>query len=397
MRYIALPFVLLFFSFAQAQDTQQQDSCCISGAMNSSIDSLKKGEVNNDGFYTDVRVDAAGVSFLQTLGLEKFRVTNDYTGSLRNPGVLFNELDFSSFDLLNTSLTFSDKNNAQKVIFSPFRLAETNSNLLSNTRFNLALSNEIVTIGVAIGGDDSDPRLPKFDGLRDAVFSKGTYCIPECYQEKSRQEEARQKNQKTARDLLYLYDSLRTRRVFKWSLGYNTQLFSTLSSRGDNPVTDSLNYETVKSHSLSALGSLGLLNGKWVFSAGYNLIFARKSAEKGQKRIPYHGIQASASYRLIQFLKGERLKANENFIKTLYVPSLNIGIGYEYKNTNGEIQYVEKGIERSRVITPFLDILVTPQSQFRIGIPISNSRTVIDQKTLEVGALLQYSFKITSL
>jgi len=364
-----------------------QDSCCV-----------KYLPSNNEGFSTDERLDLNGKSFLKTINVQQFRFTNDYTGNFRNPGTLFNELDFSSYDLLNANLSFSDKNNAQKIVFSPFRLLENvRSNLLLNTRFNVALKNNITTIGLAIGGDNSDPRLAKFDALRKRVFSKGAYCIPECYKDKNDQEKVRQQNQQQASDLLYEYDMERTRRVFKWSIGYNTQLFSILSSKGDSPVTDSLNFHGLKSHNFSGSASYSLNNGQWVFSAGYNYILSRKSAEKGQDIIPYQGVQLVASYRIVSFLKGERLKSNENFIKSLYIPSLNLGLSYEYKTTNGDVQFIEDGIQRSRVITPFIDVLITPSAQFRIGIPITKNKTVIDQKTLQVGALLQYSFKLTSL
>jgi hypothetical protein len=353
---------------------------------------------NLDGFTPNVRLDGHDSSFLSSLNLETFRFTNDYVGALRNPGVLFNELDFSGFELLSTNLTFSDKNNAQKIVFSPFRLNnDQKSNVLLNTRFNVALKNNITTLGLAIGGDNSEPRLKKFEALREAVFSRGQYLIPECFGTKLEQDRARQINEAEAKRLLFEFDSLRTKHVVKWSIGYNTQLFGVLSSKGDDPVTDSLNYYGLKSHNISGQISYSINNGQWSFSGGYNYIISRKNSEKGQNKIPYHGFAFSGGYRAISFLKGDKLKANDNYLKFLYVPSLNLGLAYELKTTNGDIKFAEDGIKTGRVITPFIDILISPAAQFRIGFPITHNKTVLDKKTSELGALLQYSFKLSSL
>lgn len=385
MKYI---FVLSTFTFL-VFTCYSQDTC--KANFNGKIKVL-------DGFTPNIRLDRHDSSFLRSLNLETFRFTNDYVGNLRNPGILFNELDFSGYELLSTNLTFSDKNNAQKIVFSPFRLdADQRSNILLNTRFNVALKNNITTLGLAIGGDNSEPRLEKFQAIREAVFSRGQYLIPECFGTKAEQDRARQINEAEARRLLFEYDSIRTKHVIKWSIGYNTQLFGVLSSKGDDPITDSVNYFGLKSHNISGQISYLINNGQWSFSGGYNYIISRKNAEKGQDKIPYHGLAFSIAYRAISFLKGDKLKSNENYLKFLYVPSLNIGMSFEYKTTKGDVKFAEDGIKTGRVVTPYIDILISPAAQFRIGIPITKTKTVVDKKTSEVGALLQYSFKLSSL
>jgi len=385
MKYLFVLSISIFF----ASSCYSQDTC--KANFNGKIQGL-------DGFTPNVRLDRHDSSFLKGLNLETFRFTNDYVGTLRNPGILFNELDFSGFELLSTNLTFSDKNNAQKIVFSPFRLDNNQrSNILLNTRFNIALKNNITTLGLAIGGDNSEPRLQKFQAIRQAVFSRGQYLIPECFGTKSEQDRAKQVNEAEAKRLLFEFDSIRTKQVIKWSIGYNTQLFGVLSSKGDDPVTDSLNYYGLKSHNISGQVSYLINNGQWSFSGGYNYIISRKNAEKGQDKITYHGLAFSVAYRAIPFLNEDKLKANENYLKFLYVPSLNIGLAYEYKTTNGDLMFAEDGIKTGRVITPFIDILISPAAQFRIGFPITRNKTVVDKKTSQLGALLQYSFKLSSL
>lgn len=385
----------LFFTFfillttINTYSQHSADTCC---------SNFKLPNNNNDGFDQDVRLDTAGKSFLLQLNLKNFRYVNDFTGSLGSPGLLFNELNFSSYELLSANLSFSDKNNAQKILFAPFKLNPSiRSNLLLNTRVNFALKDKIMTIGAAIGGDNSDAHIKRFDSTRKAIFEQGIYCTPECYSDKDKQEEARQKNQEEANNELIAFNKARTKSVFKWSLGYNVQLFQVLSSKSDDPAIDSLNHFALKAYTVSLSLSYGINNGSWVFSGGYNYIHGRKAADKSEKEIPYHGVQLFVTKRLFQFIGEENLKTNDNYLKSLFIPSLNLGISYEYKTTNGDVKFVEDGIQRSRVITPFIDILISPASQFRIGIPISRNKSVVDQKSMEVGSVLQYSFKLTNL
>lgn len=385
-------FIVLLF-LCQQYYLAAQDSC---------KQKLNVATSSNEGFSTDVRLDVFNESFIRGLDLQQYKFSNDYSGSLKNPGILFNDIDFSSYDLLSTNLSFSDKNNAQKITFSPFRLLNKADssilfNTLLNTKINMALKNNITTFGIAIGGDYSDQNLKRNKRLRESIFSKGEYYTPECFGTKREQEIARQKNIKEAKGLLNEYDSIRTKHVFKWSAGYSVQLFAALSTKGDNLIADSVNFYGLKANVLSLSSSYGLKNGTLQFTGSYNHIFSRKSAEKGQNRILYHGLQFTSSYRIFSFLKGDKLKANENFIKSLFVPSLNIGIAYDFKTTKGETKFIEDGIQKSRVITPYIDILLTPASGFKIGFPFTKNKSVIDAKTLQLGAVIQYSFKLINL
>ena len=391
MKYLPV-LLLLLLSRPQKNFAQKTDTCIKKATIN-----ISKPPEKTEGFVTDQRLDAFDNNFLENLYDNRFRFSNDYSGSLKSPGSLFSELDFSSYELLTTNLTFSDKNSVQKLSFAPFRLSnKTRSNLLLNSKLNIAVKGGITTFGAAIGGDYSDQRLTRIEKMRDAIFKMGIYDIPVCGS-KQDQEAAKLKNIKEAKRLLNKYDSARTKSVFKWSAGYSVQLFALLSTTGDNVVADSVNYYGMKANVISLSCSYGINNGQWQFSGGYNNISSRKNAEKGQNKILYHSWQIAASYRMLSFLKGDKLKSNDNYIKALFVPSLNIGFSYDYKNTNGAVKFIEEGIQKSRVITPYIDILLTPASGFKIGFPFTKNKSVIDAKTLQLGAVIQYSFKLINL
>jgi len=447
MKYISSFIILMLFYF---QSFSQSNNDC-GNTMDLIKEIEKEAEDNTGGFDTDVRLDKVfGESYLEGLGVNSLKFVTDYTGSIRTPTLLFSELDFSNYDLLTARLTFSDKDNIQKITFAPFRLNNRinkntidninnrsyqgiGQNVLSQSKFNISLKNNITTFGFALSSDDSAPSSLKSKGLRYKLFSSGRYCIPEKFESvdektkktitetitsanpgmskaqleeriksaidarsKAQIEKIKLRNERVADSLLYLYDSLRTRRVFKWSAGYNTQLFSILSSEG-SPDIDTTNHHPLKAHNISITGAYGFFNGLYNVSATYNYISSRKNAEKSQDRIAYNGIVLSSSARIYQFLKGENLKTNENFIKSLFIPSFYLGISYEYKYTEGNLKFAENGLQSSRIITPFISVLISPASQFSIGIPITKNRSVTNLETFQFGTVLQYSFKLSNL
>lgn len=373
-----------------------QDSC---KQKTQTIDISSKQLVGQEGFATDVRLDAFDSEFIRDFDRSLLSFSSDYTGSLKNPGLLFSDIDFSGNDLLNAGITFSDKNNVQRIILSPFRLSDKiTNNILLNTKFRAAVKNNITTLGLAIGGDNNDQNLKKIKDLRTKIFSKGKYYIPECFDTKALQEIHRQKNKEIADSLLYEYDMARTKNVLKWNIGYSVQIFQFLSTKSENAVNDSLNYFGIKSNVISLGGSYSYKNGKFLLTGDYNLINSRKSAEKGQEKIIYHGLLFSASYRIIAFIKRkDKLMANEDFVKSLFVPGIHLGLSYEYKTTNGELNFIEDGIIKNRVITPYVDFLITPSSAFRIGFPLIKNKSITDVKTAQTAASIQYSFKLSNL
>jgi hypothetical protein len=358
----------------------------------------------NDGFDYNVRLDTAKKNYLQNLfDSAKFKFTYDYAGTLGNPGLLFNDVNFSGYDLLSGSLSFSDKNNVQKIGFAPFRLSDKiENNLLRNTSIGITLKNAITTFGLSVGGNNADPKIrgsrgKKFRKWQDELVAKAKFEIPAMYP-KACQDIIINKNAREAARIQYLYDSMRTRNVFTWGIGYSVQLFQFLSTKSDNnPLFDSLNYFGLKANIISVKTAYSYLNGKLQLNGNYSNSFLRKGADKSQKKITYHAFLFSASLRVVKFLKGEKLKMNADFIKSQFVPAIHIGISYDNKFTKGDYKFVEDGIFKTGGVTPFLQFLVTPASAFSIGFPIVKSKTVTDVKTSQVSAMLQYKFSLANL
>ena len=115
---------------------------------------------------------------------------------------------------------------------------------------------------------------------------------------------------------------------------------------------------------------------------------------------PYYGPSLSASFRIIQFLKQSTLDTTATYKKSLFVPSLNLGLSFEGKFADGSVKYelyYQDKIKKTIVWTPFIDILVSPLLQFRIALPFTSNTLTGNEKLKAAGANIQYNFKLSNL
>jgi hypothetical protein len=82
----------------------------------------------------------------------------------------------------------------------------------------------------------------------------------------------------------------------------------------------------------------------------------------------------------------------------MFIPSILAGFNIEYLKADGEDMFCEDGIREKLAITPFFDIKISPDNQFRIGIPIKKVVQEPENKSyIYLGAFLQYSIQIANL
>jgi hypothetical protein len=353
-------------------------------------------------FDTDVRTDQATGE--RTITIDDFQTQHnlwDRTGSFTQQPLLYSELDISSYDLLSANLSFTDKDQVQKVVIAPFKIGNvTRSPFLSNTKINIALKEKITTIGIGFGNDNSSPFSKKSKKFREAIDA---IEIPDPPGEGSAEAvlafmSAFEKN--TLLPALITYDSMRLRDVFKYSFGYNVQLFPTIFANGDVNGFDSLNHYGLKSHNISMACTYSHNSNQFILTGTYNQIFARTTAVEGQLFVPYYGPAVTASVRLFKFLSYGKLRKMSFFIKSRFIPSLNLGAAWEGKFADGSSKYMpyyQDNIKEISTVTPFLDILITPSAQFRLSFPITSNSYVDGKSTSSLGANIQYNFKLSNL
>lgn len=407
-----------------------------------------------DGFEPG-RIDEQGKARADQLAGPKIdsgtsHYVNDGSSNFAS-GSLFNTIDLSSYELLSGNLSFTDKDQTQKVVFAPLRLIPNlGPSWLGNTKINLALKDKITTIGIAFGGDNSTYNSNRGHRLLRKVFPNHTIPAPpapadislpatfddfvfnvlsqpcdgapaKCNQDLldslkvkyaslllQRQTEAYFRDvvdpyaAETIDELLLEYDLLRIKSVFKWSVGYNIQLFPNLFTQGEVNGFDTVNYYNLKAHTISGTVSYGYNHKRIHFNigVGYNQIFMKNTAVKGQETVPYYGPSASASTRLFKFLSDRELKKNENYKKSLFVPCISLGLTWEAKFADGAMKYqafYPDNIKNTITWTPFVDILISPALQFRIGLPINRFEYLSGEKITAAGANIQYNFKLSNL
>jgi hypothetical protein len=367
------------------------------------------------------------------------RFITDYSGGRTSQVNLFNDIDLSVYELAAANFSFTDKDQVQKINFQPFKLLDKSNNLLNSIKLNVAQKKDITTFGIGFGGDYSDPfsnrgsrildevynyhaSLPrpivadtlKFSKLRDSINNTNNtnemkkilivtlVDIPSAkIIEKAKQDNDKQ-NQEFKKNildsLLLKYDERRAHHVIKWTVGFNTQFFSIFSAKGASNDFESLNYYGNKANVYSATISYSYDRGSINLSGGYNYLNSRKNANKGSDKINYNGFSLSLSKRLVSFLNEEKLKTNENYKKSLFIPSLLLGGSGELKTTEEDnFILIEDGIKRAQVVTIFTDILISPTAQFRISLPIQNNRLVSGDKMSYLGATVQYTLKFSNL
>src|SRR6476659_7523831 len=100
----------------------------------------------------------------------KSRFISDPTTNTFSQSDLFKEVDPSGFDLFNANVSFADKDQVQKVGFSPLRLVPNWYHpVLSNLRLNATNSGGALTTGFSVGYDGSALDNPRLERLAEQL------------------------------------------------------------------------------------------------------------------------------------------------------------------------------------------------------------------------------------
>lgn len=363
------------------------------------------------GFSQDRRVDTPIRQYLSGYKAaedeSRTHFIRDYAGSMSAGFSLFRDVDMSVYELLSTNFSLSDKDQIQKIVFSPFRLSRSTTPLMKVLylfKLNVVQKKDLSTFGGGFGYDNTTLGTSRRQKLLKEVFQGGGTIRSPRAPEDNENFEAYEKAvlipfKENVLDSLSLnfYERL-ARSVVKFTIGYNQQFFSILGAKGSIPDFDSVNYFGTKANNLTTALTYSVLNGKFNLAGSYNYYFLRQSARKEQLKIPYHGYGFAASYRALSFIRDKsRLRATEAYKKSLFVPGILLGASWERKTAHGAMPYIEEGLKAKRVFTPFLDIMISPAAQFRIGLPIQKNTKVDGVKEALLGTNIQYALQFSNL
>ncbi|MFD2938545.1 hypothetical protein [Flavobacterium notoginsengisoli] len=321
---------------------------------------------------------------------------------------LFDEISFGGFDLISASLKYSKDNTLQKIVFSPFKLVKTDINdtldklkisqIFIDSKINFAQKDGISTFGIALGFDSTNP----FGPFRSRIKSKfDSMPIAEAEREqnegetKAQYEQYKAERQKIIDQQRINYFKDIAKNGVAFNIGYNVSFFEILG--GDKVLNDEgiiTNKYAVKAYSLSSDISYSLYYDL-IFTGGVAYQRKRKSAEENQKLINYYGLNASVSFRAIKFLSEDELlnKSDQNYVKDFFIPSILIGVSFEYLKANGDMLYYENDIKKQTITMPFLDFKISPTNQFRLGFPIKRYQSVSETQ-IGLGTFVQYNISL---
>lgn len=322
---------------------------------------------------------------------------------------LFDETNPNGFDLLSANISFTDKNQTQKIGFSPFRLASKYVFLLSNLRINLSHTSGALTSGLSIGNDNSAFESKRVQKIFNDVYStsnlpdskipiarlrRADESLPQYMEYYKTSPEMKEFQDK----LLAEFESLRLKHVFKYSVGYNIQFFPVLNSKSATGNFDSLNYHAIKANNYFAKVSYSFKNGLINVNGGYNYFNKRKSADSTQEKRRYDGFTFGASIR-IPLMKKENLIKKDFYRNSLFVPGIYVGFIYDRLNYKGsEALFAEDNTNWKSTWTSTLDFAITPAAQFRLAFPIQKSEVFNPNTKLTNNiVILQYNFKLVNL
>ncbi|MFC4262326.1 hypothetical protein ACFOWM_05530 [Ferruginibacter yonginensis] len=339
------------------------------------------------------------------------KLTPKYTNDNTSMGTsyLFDETNPNGFDLLSANVSFSDKNQTQKIGFAPFRLSNKYIFLLSNLRINLTHTGGALTSGLSVGNDNAAFESKRVQKIFNDIYAPSNLTDSELPIARPRRADETLKEymeyyntspeMKAFQDkLLANFDSRRLKHVFKYSVGYNIQFFPVLKSESAAGNFDSLNYHATKANNYFAKGSYSFKNGFININGGYNYFNKRKAADSIQPKRRYDGFTFGASIR-IPIMKKENLVKKDFYKNSLFVPGIYVGFIYDRINYKGaEAKFAEDNTKYKATTTITLDFSITPAAQFRLAFPIQKSEVFnTNTKLTNNIAILQYNFKLINL
>jgi len=312
---------------------------------------------------------------------------------------IFKDINIPSFQTLSGYITFTEKDNQQKLAFSPFRLLKKYTRFLSDISLIISQKEGITNFGFGFGLIDTsspDFQRKKKNSKFDELNKFESYPVKQPNENDS--EYAKRISiwkSNFAKLISNILSDIR-QKVIKISFGYNIQFFKIISGdRIDKDMNNLMDNEyAVRSHNFSLNFSSSFLE-KWGLYTIMHYSKKRAASEEGQKLVPYYGGSIGGAFKLVTL---DRNYMNSlDYLKNGFIPSIALGATFEYQKCTGENIFCENGIKTSRSITPYLDVKIAPSNQFRIGVPIRKDSLIAGDKTTNLGVFIQYNFQLANL
>lgn len=308
---------------------------------------------------------------------------------------LYREVSLSTFDLLTGSFQFEEDEESAKAVFAPFKLSSRYRPVLSEIAVNVAQAKGITTFGIGAAYNSRSAfstsavtdlqerlaKMPAFRGQMAGETDDAYDLVRETYL----------KNQWAE-----IYDVFYTKLAHHaWivSAAYNAKTFEIVSddaldADGDGRID---NAYTLKGWDLSGTFAY-TFNQATGFTVAGHYGRRRESAVEGSALVPYPGWSFTFAQR-VKVLNPD-YKYSDDYLRSLFIPAILVGASLEWERCGGADDTCEDGQRSRRSFTPFIELRISPEAQFRIGIPVRRTVLFGGKGKTELSPALQYVLQL---
>lgn len=323
-------------------------------------------------------------------------IVTSITGTNAEPD-LFRDVNLSSFDLLTGSLQWKDADQSTKVIFAPLKLRETSRYIpiLSEFAINLAQSKGITTFGTGVAYnskplasdallDDLRSILSREKGFRDQMVGESAVVYDRLLSAHLKEQFVR------------IHDEFYTRlarRAFIASVAFNAQTFGILGGDRIDVDEDGIvdNHYRLRGHEVSSSLTYTASQKTGITVSGH-LARRRQSSREDAQLASYPGWSVAIGHRVRDL--NPRYRETENYLKSLFIPAIVAGVSLESERCTGSAASCDEATRSRRSLTPFVEVKVTPETQFRIGVPLRRTVAFGGTSKTELAAAAQYVIQL---
>lgn len=311
---------------------------------------------------------------------------------------IFRDVSLTTYQLLTGSLQFEKKDDSAKLVFAPFKLSETYRPVWSELGLNFAQSKGITTFGVGVAYNPySTFSEAAGKDLAEALAVMKTF-------RDQRQGES-DEEYTAARDVYNralwatIFDDFYKRQASRaWIISgaLNLQTFGVVAGDKIDANEDRKIDNHYKTKGFDASVTFSYSHNQAMGITGSAHFGKRRmSSVEGQPLEFYPGWSVAVARRA-KVLNPNYAKTDD-YRKSLFIPSVIVGASYEWERCGGTATTCDDRRRSQASLTPFFEVKVTPQAQFRLGVPIR--RTVLFGGTTqtELAPAIQYVLQLTGV
>jgi hypothetical protein len=297
---------------------------------------------------------------------------------------IYYDVSINTYQALTTSIGFTDKDNIQKLNLAPFKIRSDLRGCAwyCDAALNVTQKGGVYTFGAGWGYNSAAPYSPRHrqaaDNLNPLQPARGQRLgeTEEAYTAYLR------RYTRDALGTLYTeYWESVTRNSWELRVTGNVQSFGVLTGSrvdldGDGNVD---NQYQMKGWDVGVGGAFtpGLRSG---VSVMLHHTRKRASAVEGQRLARYYGGTATGAFQVAGL--DPNYRDSEAYKKRLFIPAVWLGTSIEHQRCEDDVVECEDRVERQTVLTPYVDLKISPQAQFRLGLPFRRMRVAASDETV---------------